>query len=87
MKEWRFKDGRPIHDGDCHFWGEDICTCGLLHQLIIDPPDEEWYWIEHAKHETQLERIPERLPYVPPSAEEIAKRTKFLEEFNFLKNS
>ena len=27
------------HNGDCHFWGFKICTCGLLHELMIDYED------------------------------------------------
>ena len=32
------------HDGNCHFWGWGICTCGLLHDLIvIDDPSAIYF--------------------------------------------
>jgi len=37
------------------------------------PPEEEWYFEEHVRHERQLHRLPDRLPYVPPTAEEKRK--------------
>lgn len=36
-KKYRADSSNPehvIHDGDCHIWGNQICTCGLLHDLI-----------------------------------------------------
>src|SRR5678815_2082002 len=30
---WREIKGQLVHDGDCHFWGLKVCTCGLLHHL------------------------------------------------------
>lgn len=70
IKTWRIKDKRPIHDGDCYFWSYDLCTCGLLHHLMFDPPDEDWFWEEKIRHRRQLERMPDRLPYKPPTDEE-----------------
>ena len=32
-KQWREKDGKLIHDGDCFFWDRRVCTCGLIHAL------------------------------------------------------
>lgn len=31
---YRVKNGVLIHDGDCHFWGQHVCTCGLLHSML-----------------------------------------------------
>ena len=45
------------HNGDCHFWGWDICTCGLLHRLIIKENAKELYpafWEDLAKHENRF---------------------------------
>ncbi len=80
-KRWRKKDGRPCHDGDCHFWSEDLCTCGLIHHVMWDPPEDAgWHWEERARHEKQLSRLPSPLPYVPPTKEEMEERTKLVEE-------
>ena len=51
---YRVKDGRPIHDGDCHFWSWSICTCGLLHWLAPTLPTATWYAKERAQHERAL---------------------------------
>ena len=73
-KSWRVKDGRPIHDGDCSFWGKEICTCGLIHHLMPDFPEEKWYGEERGKHETQVDRVPK--PLQPPTKEEMRQRLK-----------
>lgn len=79
-KKWREKDGRLIHDGDCHFWGIKICTCGLIHHLNPQLPEDDWYNKEWSMHENQLERVPKPLPYKEPTKEELEKRQKLLEE-------
>lgn len=79
-KRWREKNDRLIHDGDCMFWSADICTCGLLHHLMPNPPDSDWFWEERARHEKQMDRVPKPLPYVKPTEEELAKRQKLLDE-------
>ncbi len=46
------------HDGDCHFWGWNICTCGLLHQLMVKENAGELYpafWEDRAKQDKELE--------------------------------
>jgi len=81
--QWRFKNGRYIHDADCYFWGSDICTCGLIHHFtmpVSDEDDPEWYDEESIRHEIQLSRMPERIPYVPPTKEELEKRQQTLEK-------
>lgn len=84
VQTWREKDGRPIHDGDCHFWGLQICTCGLIHRLssISKLPEgwSDWYNKEWGMHERQVERIPKPLPWVEPTEEEMDKRMKILDE-------
>lgn len=48
------------HDGDCHFWGHDICTCGLLHKLIIEENAQELYpnfWEDKAKQDTKFDYL------------------------------
>lgn len=82
-KAWRECNGRLVHDGDCTFWGQDICSCGLLHHLrwFADQDFGAELAIEDARHHIQLDRIPERLPYVPPTEEEVAKRMKWAEDF------
>jgi hypothetical protein len=42
-----------IHHADCHFWGRDICTCGLLHDLVILENPEEYFpdFEEHWKRQ------------------------------------
>mgnify|MGYP001590696097 CR=1 FL=1 len=54
LTRYRLKDGRPIHDGDCHFWSWSICTCGLLHWLAPTLPTATWYAKERAQHERAL---------------------------------
>lgn len=80
VKKWREKDGRLIHDGDCYFWGKQICTCGLIHHLCPMFPDNDWYGKEWGAHERQLERVPKPLPYVEPTEEEMTERTKMIDE-------
>lgn len=80
-KKWRKKDGKLIHDGDCHFWSIDICTCGLLHHLFYHGvyPDNN----EMARHDSQTQRVLVELPpkpYVPPTKEEIAAAEAYLNE-------
>ncbi len=79
-KKWREKDGRLIHDGDCHFWGKQVCTCGLIHHLCPQCPEGDWYRKEWGMHERQLDRIPTPLPYVEPTKEELEERQKLLDE-------
>ncbi len=73
-KKWREKNGRPIHDGDCHFWSKQVCTCGLIHHLCPQHPGDDWYGQEWAMHERQLDRLPDPLPYVEPTKEELKER-------------
>jgi hypothetical protein len=54
--KFRHRHGRPIHDGDCKFWDRDLCTCGLIHHLMWDPPKAAWFWEERGKHEAALAR-------------------------------
>ncbi len=63
-KQWRVKEGRLIHDGDCHFFGKKICTCGLLHYLVESLPTDggEWFSEEMAYHESQIDRVPRPEP-------------------------
>jgi len=83
---WRLANGRYIHDGDCQFWGKDICTCGLIHHFMPNPPTcdngdlEEWFGEEWARHDIQLNRVPEPKPYKKPTEEEMAERHKLIEE-------
>lgn len=45
------------HHGDCHFWEAKICTCGLLHDLIVLDDPEKLYrrvFAEHAAHEKRF---------------------------------
>ena len=85
---WRIdKDGRPIHDGDCYFWGEQICTCGLIHHWMWLDVDDEKLWEERGQHETQLDKFRfsadfERIPPRPPETEE--KKAKRLKEIDKL---
>lgn len=60
LTRYRTKDGRPIHDGDCHFWSWSICTCGLLHWLAPMLPEETWYAEERARQERafQVKKYP-----------------------------
>lgn len=85
MKSWRENDGKLIHDGDCHFWNCNICTCGLIHHLMSKHDSEKWYgkkWGLDAwgMHERQLERVPKPLPYAEPTKEEMEERTKIIDE-------
>lgn len=59
IKKWRMNDGRPIHDGDCHFYGQNLCTCGLLHHLMWLQPDDvgDWYGKERGRHEWALHQL------------------------------
>lgn len=79
-KKWREKDGRLIHDGDCRFWTKKICTCGLIHHLCPEMPEDDWYGKEWGMHESQLARVPDPLPYIEPTDEELAERQKLMEE-------
>lgn len=48
------------HDGDCHFWGFNICTCGLLHRLIVKENAKELYpafWEDQAKQDTEFDSL------------------------------
>lgn len=67
---WREKDGRLIHDGDCHFWSKKICTCGLLHRLQVFDPQPEWWAREYGEQEGVLYE-----PTIadPPTREALAK--------------
>lgn len=73
-KKWREKNGRLIHDADCYFWGKELCTCGLIHHLNPQCPDDEWFWKEWGAHERQLERVPDPLPFTVPTVEEARAR-------------
>ena len=85
-KTWRIKNGRPIHDGDCYFFGKKICTCGLIHHLMpvqfdsaTEDDPEGWFIRESVMHETQLEKTPD---YVhPPIRSE--KEEQFLKDEAF----
>lgn len=50
-------DGKIVHHGDCDIFNHQICTCGLLHDLIslpheladeMYPPFEEELGIQEA---------------------------------------
>lgn len=78
-------EGTICHDGDCHFWGSWICTCGLLHALmrIEDAPAIYPDYIDEAVKQDyrmdQIRELPEPIiKEVTP--EEMAERTKLLEE-------
>jgi hypothetical protein len=34
-KTWRIKNGKVVHDMDCDINSAGICTCGLLHYLLV----------------------------------------------------
>jgi len=83
-KSWRERDERLIHDGDCHFFDKDICTCGLLHHLIQITGDEaessDWLWEETSRQDKQLDRVPTPEPYVKPTPEQIKEAEKLIEQ-------
>lgn len=55
-KRWREKNGRLIHDGDCHFWSAKVCTCGLLHHLMPSTVHwPEWFMDEMVEQDRQFE--------------------------------
>ena len=84
LQTWRMKDGRPIHDGDCYFWGRKVCTCGLLHHLQPNPPEDEWFWTELAEQEQQLRRMPKAIPLYVATEAEMQEATKlFYDVFGF----
>ncbi|KKN01075.1 hypothetical protein LCGC14_1131380 [marine sediment metagenome] len=80
VKRWRERNGRLIHDGDCWFWGVELCTCGLLHYLMPLHEQPEWFWKEQGAHERQIARIPKPLPYIEPTKEELAECQKMIDE-------
>jgi len=45
MKSWRTGKGdKLIHDADCRIWCIKICTCGLLHHLILPENENKPYY-------------------------------------------
>lgn len=85
-QQWREKDGKLIHDGDCHFWGKHVCTCGLLHRLAPMVEENEKYYPDFyedlAHHQHHLDHLRDNPP--PPlqkmTPEESAATLKWLEE-------
>lgn len=45
-----------------------------------NPPDGDWFFEEWARHDIQMNRVPDRQPYVKPTKEELAKQQKMLNE-------
>jgi hypothetical protein len=83
MKPWekawrRTRNGRLVHDSDCHFWSWDICSCGLLHHLnIMDSSERERLYPnfgeDHAKHRGLLAGFESgRFKADPPASDEEA---------------
>ena len=57
-KSWRVTEGRPIHDDDCHIFGLcRVCTCGLLHHLMADPPVDSWWGEEMVEHQKSIGKL------------------------------
>jgi hypothetical protein len=53
-------EGSVCHYGDCHFFGGDVCTCGLLQDLawkedpdLLFPP----FYSQHARHQGRLRQM------------------------------
>ena len=62
---YRFKDGRPIHDGDCWFWSVKVCTCGLLHKAQRDEPfGSDWLCEERAEQMKVYNRLLNLVPAI-----------------------
>jgi len=38
-----FPEGAVVHDGDCKHFSFGICTCGLLHQLMLMTERMKYY--------------------------------------------
>lgn len=61
VQKWRVKDGRPIHDADCCFWEDKICTCGLLHHINSTwngrEGDYPWWGKEWAQHLNTISKV------------------------------
>lgn len=90
--QWREKDGCLIHDGDCRFWGNNICTCGLLHfvtHLIYsqEPPSRDLslyptYYEDSGAQEHVFDHLRRNEPpkVIPPTQEECDAMLRWLEE-------
>ena len=68
------RDGSVKHDGDCTFWSWKVCTCGLLHRLIVKSrPQDEYpeFWKDKTAHDHVLDRLlrPDA-PRFPPAESE-----------------
>lgn len=51
-----------FHHGDCRVFDSDICTCGLLHDLmVLNEPDKLYkdYYKEAAKQDKKLREMHE----------------------------
>lgn len=55
LTPYRVVNGHFIHDGDCHFWGLSICTCGLLHWAKIQPEEMKERLYPECWHELALQ--------------------------------
>lgn len=92
-------EGSVCHDGDCHFFGSYVCTCGLLHAVSpyyltmetdFGNPEDIYpkYWEEANLQTVRLDQIrdlPKPVVNVM-SEEEVAQLTTWMEE-QFKKNS
>jgi len=61
-KRWREAGGRLCHDGDCLFWGERLCTCGLIHHVQFFAGEDDGaaaaYAEEWGAHARTLAKLP-----------------------------
>lgn len=79
-KQWREGENRLLHDGDCYYWAKRVCTCGLLHHLMPNADNPEWFWDEMTLHDAQLRSLPHR-PEIREPTEEEKKRIRYLKKF------
>ena len=82
--------GHYIHDGDCYFWSYKICTCGLLHKLMVITVDTKKEYPNLNKELAEQDNVMDHLrnnpaiPIVPMTEEEQQKTMDFLkEQFGF----
>jgi hypothetical protein len=84
---WRKHEGKFIHDGDCHFWGDHICTCGLIHRLMpMFNGEKEMYHGDYYHDLALQDNALRHLHFNPPpplpklTDAEIAENMRILEE-------
>lgn len=93
-QQWRVKDGKLIHDGDCRFWGKHVCTCGLIHRLMpyrVEEVEKYYpdYYEDLAHHQHHLDHLMRNPP--PPlekmTEEQSREMLRWLEkQFGFVKD-